>query len=380
MSDTARIHTKLTADGSELTRALGQGITKAADFKGQMKNLGATIGGAFTAVAVAGFIRSAAQAADGIADVASSLGLSTDELQSFDASARMTQGGVDGMRMAIKKLVEVQAQAQDGDAAAAAKIDRLGLGTRGLTASTGELVKAAADHYKSTGDLAGIYDLFGRQAVNVRDVFDEISSKSLPDFIAAQQEAGMVVESSMIGTLAHTNDLLDAYSAKLQNWKMAFVGGVVRGVEQIGAMIDGDARPLEEINRKPDRQNALEKELAARREMTVEQKVALQAQKQMIEQMNAAGRAAIALKKDQSEAFAEIMKGYELGLAATPPSSPDAQRNYSQLRSMGLAANDVGAAREKKSQEDKMISLEEKQLVALKELKGAVEKITGAKL
>jgi len=337
MSNQARIHTKLTADGSELTRALQQGVSQASNFRGQMKNLGASIGGAFSAVAVANLFKSATAAADGIADVSSSLGLSTDEMQSFDAAARLTSGGVDGMRMAIKKMVEVQAQAQDGDQGAIEKIDRLGLGTRGLTASTGELVKAAADHYKATGDLAGIYDLFGRQAVNVRDVFDEISSKSMPDFIASQKEAGAVVEASVLKTLADTNDLLDKYGNKLQNWKMAFVGGVVRGVEQIGALIDGDTRPLEEINRQPEKQNALERELATRRELTVEQKVSLQAQKQMVEQMNAAGKAAIALKKDQAGAFPEILNAYQVGLAATPPGDMGASggaRQYSQLRSM----------------------------------------------
>lgn len=53
----AEIKTKLTADGSELTRALNKGITQAAGFKNQMSGLGKSIGAAFTFGAVIGAIR-----------------------------------------------------------------------------------------------------------------------------------------------------------------------------------------------------------------------------------------------------------------------------------------------------------------------------------
>ena len=376
----AVINTKLTADGSELTRALNQGIAKASDFKGQMKGLGATIGGAFTVAAIANFVRQTTQAADEIADTASALQLTTDELQSFDAAARMTAGGVDGMRMAMKKLVEVQAQAQDGDKNAIDKILRLGLGQRGLTASTGELVKAAADHYKSTGDLAGIYDLFGRQAVLVKDVFDDIASKSLPDFIAAQKEAGMVVESSMISSLEHTNDLLDKYGKKLSNWKMAVVGAAVQGIEQIEALAKGDFRPMEEIRDEAKGPNELEKRLEQLRNLSVNEKVSLRARMEMIASMREQDDTSKRMTKEELDRVKAIeaawtddnekerVKAFDWQMAlAESDLSARTQGQRPDAEWFGSALNRVGAIGSVKGSSPEM-QLSKDQLAALKKI------------
>lgn len=361
--NTAEIKTKLTADGSELTRALNQGISKASDFKGQMKGLGAAIGGAFTVAAIGRFVRQTTQAADEIADTASALQLTTDELQAFDAAAQMTAGGVDGMRMAMKKLVEVQAQAQDGDRNAIDKITRLGLGQKGLTASTGELVKAAADHYKSTGDLAGIYDLFGRQAVLVKDVFDDIAEKSLPDFIAAQKEAGLVIESSMISSLEHTNDLLDKYGKKLGNWSMSFIGGIVQGVEQIEALAKGDFRPMEEIRAEAKGPNDLEKRLEQLRYLTVGEKVSLRASKEMIASMREQGEVSARMTKEQRSGIKSIEDAWKEEIKAEQSKAFDWQ--------IAMADADISARTPGAKQENEWFGSALNRIGALGSVKGA---------
>jgi len=60
MSQQAEIKTKLTADGSELTRALKQGAAQGADFSSSMRGIGKAIGAAFTVQAVVSAIRSIA--------------------------------------------------------------------------------------------------------------------------------------------------------------------------------------------------------------------------------------------------------------------------------------------------------------------------------
>ena len=168
----AEIKTKLTADGSELSRALKQGVAQGSDFAASMRNVGKAVGAAFTVQALTGFARSLATLGDEIQDAAGALELSTDELQAFDAAARKTAGGVDGFRAGIKKLAEVQADAREKGGAAADSFDKLGMGVRGYTASLAEVTKAAADYYARTGDLSTVQDLFGRSAVTTREALD----------------------------------------------------------------------------------------------------------------------------------------------------------------------------------------------------------------
>lgn len=74
----AEIKTKLSADGSELTRALQQGISKASDFRSQMQGIGKSIGAAFTIGAVVGFLRRAGQAQIEFAQNMANLGKEAD--------------------------------------------------------------------------------------------------------------------------------------------------------------------------------------------------------------------------------------------------------------------------------------------------------------
>lgn len=408
MSDTARIHTKLTADGSELTRALEQGVAKASSFQGQMKNLGSAIGTAFSVAAVSGLVSKLANMADGIQDASGALDLTTDQLQAFDAAARFTAGGVDGMRTAIKKLIEVQAQAKDGNKSAQESIGKLGLGVEAYTMTTAQLVKALADYYARTGDLSAVHELFGRQAIQVREALAEIAGKSVPELIAKYDELGQIIDKQGIKKLAQFKDALASAGIASASFFVDFAEGFKvamagrewfdkRSAEQIFAdereaagmgrgpaakLATDEERAANEARAQAAAEAKLQAEIAAAKKITdarvneeYEADMEIMSMRLQTEQ-----RIADEAKAARQELFDWQMQMLQMDREAQTPGASDAPRNYSQLRSMGLAANDAGAAREKKSQEDKMISLEEKQLVALKELKGAVEKITGAKL
>jgi hypothetical protein len=220
----AEIKTKLTADGSELTRALRQGVDQASSFRNQMSGIGKSIGAAFTVTAIAGFARSLATLGDDIQDAAGALELSTDELQAFDAAARKTAGGVDGFRAGIKKLAEVQADAREKGGSAAESFDKLGLGVKGYTMSLAEVTKAAADYYARTGDLATVQDLFGRSAVTTREALTEISQKSLPEFIEAMKDSGLVIDTEGIKKLAEFNLMLEESKIKAASFAVDVAG------------------------------------------------------------------------------------------------------------------------------------------------------------
>lgn len=81
MSEKAVIQTKLTADGSELSRALDQGIRKAADFRTQMIGVGKSIGAAFTVSALFNAFRSFANAQQQALDGFQAVGKEADEMQ-----------------------------------------------------------------------------------------------------------------------------------------------------------------------------------------------------------------------------------------------------------------------------------------------------------
>lgn len=277
----AVINTKLTADGSELARALNQGIAKATDFRGQMMNIGKTIGAAFTVGAMANFASNLVRTADEIQDAAGALALTTDELQAFDAAANKTAGGVEGMRAAIKKLVEVQAEAKDGNTTSEAALLKLGLGTRAYSATTSELVKALADYYKRTGDLATVHDLFGRQAVQVREVLDEIAGTSISGLVKKYDELGQVIDQNGIKKLAEFKLMMEQLGKATASGTVDFVQAIQTRLVWLKRLtgtsveeIEKSERALAGMGEGPTARLATDSEKQARKKREVDEAVA----------------------------------------------------------------------------------------------------------
>lgn len=381
----AVINTKLTADGSELTRALNQGIAKATDFRGQMLNLGKMIGTAFTGAALVGFTSRIVSVADEIQDTAGALQLTTDELQAFDAAANKTAGGIEGMRTAIKKLVEVQAEAKDGNATSEAALLKLGLGTRAYSATTSELVKALADYYKRTGDLATVHDLFGRQAVQVREVLDEIAGTSITGLVKKYDELGQVIDQNGIKKLAEfklmleqvgkatasgTVDFVQAFQTRLV-WLKRLTGTSVEEIEKMerafAGMGEGPTARLATTAEKDDRKAREAQEVTERvdRFLAAQDKIKEAKIKSDEEANEKAERAAEELadkiQKEQAKAFDWTMALGDADISArTPGQRPEAEW-------FGSALNRIGALGSVKGSDPEM-QLSKEQLTALKKL------------
>jgi hypothetical protein len=421
MSDTARIHTKLTADGSELTRALNQGVAKATDFKGQMLKIGAAIGGVFAVQSIAGnavqFAKAFTELADDIMDVAGSLNITTDKLQTFDAVSRRSLAGVDGFRAGMKKLSEVQADAANGNATAQKSFDKLGLGAAGYKENLDIVVKALADYYARTGDMATVQDLFGKQAVKSREALMEIAKVALPELTKAMQEAGLVIGKEGLAIAARFDQMWNELIFKGKKFGVDLVDDFYYTMEAFrlgmkfyfddkyeGRLIDSQRTktpaqlisPEERQKRQAERERiaALDKELADSLAAYEEERnnVAFAAELRRVEEIKRNkiksiedawrrdNELAQQAAKDMAEkSFNWQIRMVEMDREDSTPGADESSRNYSELRRVGLAANDIGASRQVKSQEAKMIAIEERQLVALKELKGAVEKIVTGK-
>ena len=111
----AEIKTKLTADGSELSRALRQGAAQGADFAASMRNVGKAIGAAFTVQAIVSGIRAIAGA-----QVEYVRGLQ-DMRKESDAFAKVMEnlwerlGNADSLKAVNKSLLEFRQSIRDAE-------------------------------------------------------------------------------------------------------------------------------------------------------------------------------------------------------------------------------------------------------------------------
>ncbi len=102
----AEIKTKLSADGSELTRALQQGISKAVDFRSQMMSIGKGIGAAFAINRVYEYLQSMGRAQIKFAEDMANLGKEADAFSKQLENLWERLGNADTVKAVNKSMLD----------------------------------------------------------------------------------------------------------------------------------------------------------------------------------------------------------------------------------------------------------------------------------
>jgi hypothetical protein len=111
----ARIKARVDTDASSVGRELGKASAQASQFATKLRGIGKGIGAAFTIGAAVSIGKKLFGDSDRIADAAANIGLTTDELQAFEAVARISGATIENLEQGLNKLAIVQADAVAGN-------------------------------------------------------------------------------------------------------------------------------------------------------------------------------------------------------------------------------------------------------------------------
>lgn len=345
MSNQARIHTKLTADGSELTRALQKGIDQSTSMATRMSGLGKSIGAAFSAAAIIGAMRSfynaQVTAVKGFQDLEKSADAFANSLENLDE--KLSVAGLGGGKGGVGRVLTDYRQQMRAIATEMRNIQELEnlSGISGVFKSLEDAAELFASGRLMTVDEAAIsqmseqLDALGKayekaQAKAKKLVQDQQSAlrESLKQFDFERQMSADIAS----GEVPIIQAYKEAAEEVAQSLRNAFAGNpdpaILAQLKETVSIADELGRKMQEVQDK-------------------------------------------AAKAD----FDWAVRMAEMDREVSTSSPSTANRAYSQMRSIGLAAKDIGAAREVKSQEAKMIAIEEKQLAALNAVKAAIEKL-----
>jgi len=212
----ARIKGRLDMNASSVGTELGKASAVAAAFGAKMRGIGKGLAGVFTFGAATAIAKNLIGTADSIQDMAEAYNMGTDSLQAFQAMARTTKGGIEGLDGISKKLVESQAKAMEGSDSEAEAFSKLGISIADVTGPTDVLMKKIADGYAKTGNLSAVMTLLGKQTVGTSAFLKELATTGLQEAIDKQKEFGQVIQDDGIDKLAAMDDKIASVSAKIK--------------------------------------------------------------------------------------------------------------------------------------------------------------------
>ncbi len=247
----ARIQGRVDMDASSVGTALSKASSQASAFAVKMRGIGKGLAGAFTAGAAIGLGKAIVSDADRIADLAANVGVTTDELQAFEASARVSGASAQKLGASLEKLAMVQGNIASGEAEKAIEaLQALGVSAEDATLPIGELFQRIANGFKATGNVGALDELFGRGSVQLAGTLREIGrAGSLEELIQRQKEAGQVLSSGELAELATFNDK----AAMKMRKAMIFAAGIAPGkndqsaIEEQRAAIESSRRDAQRI-------------------------------------------------------------------------------------------------------------------------------------
>ncbi len=145
---------------------------------------------AIAAGALTSFVKKQFGVIDSISKLSRTLGLTTEELSSYQYAIQLAGGDQEGFNKAIVRMNRSIADGEAGLSTITREFDRVGLSVKELGGlSTDQRIKKIADSYLQIGDAAGrssfLMNIFGRSGLAVGNLFEQ-GSKGIS---AAQMEA-----------------------------------------------------------------------------------------------------------------------------------------------------------------------------------------------
>lgn len=168
-------------------------LAKFADSAMRTTKIVAAIGigmAAIAAGALTSFVKKQFGVIDSISKLSRTLGLTTEELSSYQYAIQIAGGDQEGFNKAIVRMNRSIADGEAGLSTITREFDRVGLSVKELGGlSTDQRIKKIADSYLQIGDAAGrssfLMNIFGRSGLAVGNLFEQ-GSKGIS---AAQMEA-----------------------------------------------------------------------------------------------------------------------------------------------------------------------------------------------
>ena len=268
MVERAEIRTDLTGNVTPLANAIAIGEQRAGKFAATLGSFKGMIAGAFTVGAVVNLGRSVFALADQISEAAAITGLTTDQFQALTAATR--DNGVEDEKVivALSRLRDLQGQLANGNKAAAATFERLGLDlekvSRSSTAQVLEMIGRKA--FEAGGDnktLSDIMDVLGaKSAPRMMAALQELGEKGFGGMIKSAREAGQVMDEAVIGQLKDAEDQWSRLWRKIVIVTGQTIGGL-QVLHEKGKRIDFLGTPKTPEQRAAEEQEILNKVFGA---------------------------------------------------------------------------------------------------------------------
>jgi hypothetical protein len=244
---------QFSADFKELSRELNkaQGETSRAmrGMEGALKPIGAAFRALGAVAAAAGvalsvdFARRTLDAAGGIGELAEQLGVSTENLQSYQFAA--AQAGVESSELeaGLARLTRTLGDAAAGEATAVKAFRNLGVGVldaQGKIRDTDTVIADIADRLAAIDDpakrAAVVVDLFGKSGQRLLPLLSQ-GAAGLEKFRTEAKNAGAVLSSDLIAAADEASDKIAAMETALGKMAQTIVAKAAPAISSIADSI-----------------------------------------------------------------------------------------------------------------------------------------------
>ncbi len=236
----AEIKARMSLDSSGVKAGVESSGKAVSGLQGQLLKLGPQLAAAFSAGAIASFTKDVIEYGGRLMDLSDQTGLSTDELQAFQAAVMAAGGTVENSATAMMSLRNAQQAALSGEDSYIKTFARLNITMDDLAKKTmPQLLEAVAKNYKGILDFGVLVDLFGKKnAGRLEQALISLADEGFGGLIQQTKEAGLLLSNEEIFKM-------DAIADRWERWGIrmkvigADIGFWVHGwVRKIGSFFD----------------------------------------------------------------------------------------------------------------------------------------------
>jgi hypothetical protein len=242
MSFGASIQAVFGADTGPLAKGSADADGIVSGFAGKagsaLNALGLTIG----AGAILGFFKSVIDKGGALQDLSDRLGVSTDELQSFDFAVRQAGGTTEQANMTWDKSRKALDSLAAGQESAVKQFAAIGLGAADfvgldLPQALEKISKGYSENVESAGAYDAITDILGsKSAPQLNAVLLRLGSEGFGSLNKAAKDAGQVIDKEAIARLDEFGDRADALKGRLTSWGASLFNSVGMVAEGLGML------------------------------------------------------------------------------------------------------------------------------------------------
>ena len=271
--------------------------------------------------AVASFGRNIVNSIGGLGELADQLGISTDLLQTLQATAIQSGVSVEQLEASMLKFTRTIGDAVSGSDDAIDRFRQLGVGlldANGKTRSTLEIMQDVAVAISQIEDPTRRalmqFELFGKSGQRMQVLLQELSREGIEPMIGRMKEAGAVAQEDVIKRFDEISDRAAfagkqfvVFSSSIIDGFIGIAGRAVEAAQRVGQFFGLFDQPLD-------------KQLAAAETL-------LQRQTQLLERMVSGGRANKRDIDEQTaavEAYRKKVEELRAAMSAPAPSAPAA--------------------------------------------------------